>query len=124
MIILDTCVLIAFSDSANPFHLDAQRILAATEQLAITAISGAELMVHPPPELVPRWQAMLRAFAVEVIPITADDLESIARVRRESHLKMPDATVLWAAQTRAAAVASFDRRLLDQAKRWGLRAMS
>ena len=120
MIILDTCVLIAFADPANIFHTDSERILATTEPLAITALSGAELMVHPSPDQRHQWRDMLRKLAIDVVPITEDDMEAIAQTRRESSLKMPDALVVWAAQTHGAAIASFDQRLLDRASDLGI----
>jgi len=120
VIILDTCVLIAFADPANIFHADSQRILATTEALAITALTGAELMVHPSPDQSRQWRAMLRRLTIDVVPITEDGMESIADTRRESGLKMPDALVLWLARTHEAAVASFDQRLLDRAGELGI----
>ena len=120
MIVLDTCVLIAFADPANIFHAESQRILATTEPLAITALSGAELMVHPSQDQSRQWRGMLRKLAINVFPITEDDMESIADTRRESGLKMPDALVLWLARTHEAAVASFDQRLLDRAGQLGV----
>ena len=120
MIILDTCVLIAFADPSNIFHADSERILATTEPLAITALSGTELMVHPSPDQRRQWREMLRKLAIDVVPITEDDMEAIAAVRRESGLKMPYALVVWAAQTHGAAIASFDQRLLDRASDLGI----
>ena len=123
MIILDTCVLIAFADPANIFHADAERILATTERLAITALTGAELMVHPSPDQSRQWREMLRRLAIDVVPITEDDMEAIAETRRESGLKMPDALVLWLARTYEATVASFDQHLCDRAHQLGITAV-
>lgn len=120
MIVLDSCVLIAFADPANVFHENAKNILMTTEPLAITALSGAEVMVYPAPEQRRHWRDMLHDLAIEVVPILADDMEAIAETRRTSGLKMPDALVLWLAETRGATIASFDRRLLDQAQHRGL----
>ena len=121
MIVLDACVLIAFADPANAFHDDAKRILATAEPLMLTALSGAEIMVHPTSEQSHQWLGFLRELAIEVVPITCDDMEAIANVRRESRLKMPDSLVVWLAESRSAAVASFDEHLLVKAAERGLR---
>lgn len=119
MIVLDTCVLIAFADPAHAFHREAEDILARTDKYAISALTGAELMVHPP-VLDDRWPAFFQAMAIEVVPITATDMAAIAQTRRESGLKMPDAVVLWLATSHRAALASFDQKLLDRAELAGL----
>ncbi|MCL2783582.1 MAG: PIN domain-containing protein [Propionibacteriaceae bacterium] len=123
MIVLDSCILIAFAEPTNVLHEDAKRILTTTESLAITALSGAEIMVHPPQDQRRRWRNLFRALAIEVVPIAADDMEDIANMRRISGLKMPDALVLWLAQRRQATVASFDRQLLNRATQLGLRTV-
>ena len=123
MIVLDSCVLIAFADPANVLHQDAKRIMTTTEPLAITALSGAEIMVHPPQAQRQLWRDLFRDFAIEVVPITEDDMEAIADMRRTSNLKMPDALVLWLAQRRQAGVATFDRQLLNRAEQLGLRTV-
>jgi predicted nucleic acid-binding protein len=124
MIVLDSGVLIAFANPADAWRTAAERILTTTEPLAVTAMSGAEVMVQASSDDRQRWQDLLRAFAIEVVPITSDDMDAIAEVRRTCGLKMPDALVLWLALARAAAVASFDRRLLDKAGEFGLRTIS
>ncbi|MCL2788767.1 MAG: PIN domain-containing protein, partial [Micrococcales bacterium] len=98
MIVLDACVLIAFADPANVFNADAARILTTAEPLVISALSGAEIMVHPLPDQQHHWWEMLADFGIDVVPVTRDDMEALAAVRRESGLKMPDAIILWLAE--------------------------
>ena len=123
MIVLDTCVLIALSDPDNVFHADARRILTTPEPLAITALSGAELMVHPSPDQRHQWRTALADLGIEVVPLTEDDMEDLAQIRRESGLRMPDALVLWLARARQATLASFDQRLLQRAAELGMRTV-
>lgn len=120
LIILDACVLIALTDGTNTFHADARHILSGEEDFAITALTGAEVMVHPIPAAVGSWSDLLRDLGVAVIPIEAPDMEAIAATRRQSGLKMPDALVLWLALRRNADVATFDQRLAAQVKEHGL----
>ena len=120
MIVLDSCVLIAFADPADGFHEDAKRILTTADNLAISALGGAEIMVHASSAQRESWLRMLRAFSIEVVSLTADDMSAIARTRQETGLKMPDALVIWLADTRHGTVASFDQRLLAAAQQRGL----
>lgn len=113
---LDACVLIALTDATNAFHEPAKAIMATADTFAITALTGAEVMVHP----MPGWADLLRDLAIGVVPIEAADMAAIADTRRRSGLKMPDALVLWAASTRQASVATFDQHLAAKAREAGL----
>jgi len=121
VIVLDACVLIAFADPANVFHADACRILTTTEPLIVSALTGAEIMVHPSTDQRRAWRGMLNDLAIEVVALGGDDMEAIADARRVSGLRMPDAIVFWLARTRDAGIASFDQRLLDRAGQFGIR---
>ena len=123
MIILDSCVLIAFADPTDIFHPDACRVLTTTEALAITALTAAETMVHTSPQQHNLWRRTFDDLGTEVIPITGSDIEKIAETRSTSGLKMPDALVLWLAESRDAAVASFDQRLINTAQERNLRTI-
>ena len=123
MIVLDPSVLIAFADPANASHQDAKRIMTTTEALAVTALTGAEILVSPSREQQFEWRDLFHALAVEVVPITENDMRTIANMRRTSDLKMPDALVLWAAKERKAGVATFDEQLRSRAEELGLRTV-
>ena len=124
MIILDSCVLIALTDEANTFHSDAERILTTTESLAITALTGAEVMVDSASRPQVRWRDLLFDLDIDVIDITESNMEAIAEMRRRSGLKMPDAIVLWVAEAHGAGVASFDQQLLNRAHQLGIRTVT
>ena len=120
LIVLDACVLIALTDQTNTNHDSARRLLSTNDQLAITALTGAEVMVYPIPKAQGGWSELLRDLAIEVVAITAEDMEAIAATRRQSQLKMPDAIVLWLARQRGACVGTFDEKLAAKARQYGL----
>lgn len=120
MIVLDACVLLALTDKTNIFHASARRVLSLPDQFAITALTGAEVMVYPMAVADGGWPELLRDFAIDVVPIVAIDIAAIAAMRRQSGLKMPGALVLWLAQRRDADVATFDDRLAAKARQFGL----
>jgi len=123
MIILDSCVLIALTDARNVFHCDAKRILTTTESLAITALSGAEVMVDSASHPQVNWRDLLFDLDIDVVDIAEGDMEAIAKMRRISGMKMPDALVLWLAEAHGAAIATFDRQLLNKAQALGIRTI-
>ncbi|MDR2973227.1 MAG: PIN domain-containing protein [Propionibacteriaceae bacterium] len=123
MIVLDACVLIGFVSPSDANHQAAVRLLSTTEPLLITALTGAELMVRPSSRSDWHWSDLFHDLTIETIPITAADMSDIAKARRESRLKMPDALIIWAATRHKAAVASFDQQLLTQASRLGLKVV-
>jgi predicted nucleic acid-binding protein len=121
VIVLDACVLIAFVDPSDASHDAAVSIMETLEPLAIAALTGAELMVRAVDRSA--WVDIFRELAIEVIPITAEDMVAIAATRCDSGLRMPDAIVLWLARTTGSGVASFDRRLLAKAEQLGVRVV-
>ena len=123
MIVLDACVLIAFTDQADVFHAAARRILATTQPMAMTALSGVEAMVHLSPQQRAMWLTMVAELGIEIVAVTSDDMAGIAAVRDSAGLKMPDAVIVWLAESRGAAIATFDERLVRAAKDRGLRTI-
>jgi predicted nucleic acid-binding protein len=120
VIILDACVLIAFADPANEHHAAAAAILETSEALAISALTGAEVMAHPPAEAQTAWRQLFCDFGMKVPPLAEPDMAALASVRRRAGVKMPDAIVLFLTEREGAAVASFDGRLLRAAAALGL----
>jgi predicted nucleic acid-binding protein len=120
VIILDACVLIAFADTADAHHAAATAILASSETLAVSSLTGAEVMVHPPAEAEAAWLRVFGDFGIKIFPLAERDMPILADVRRRTRLKMPDAIVVFLARREGAAVASFDDRLLRAARSLGL----
>ncbi|MDR2620640.1 MAG: PIN domain-containing protein [Propionibacteriaceae bacterium] len=120
MIILDACVLAAFADANNTHHDAAISIMATIDQFAISALTGAEVMVQEQPEAAAIWENILTGFGIRVIDLTAADKSPLAAIRRETRLKMPDAVVVYAAHANNATIATFDERLTKAAHNLGI----
>mgnify|MGYP003648946695 CR=1 FL=1 len=84
-------------------------------------LTVAEALVHPA-RAGREASAMesLRAIGVDVLPITANSAEALARVRCEHRVRMPDAVALHAAVTTESALATFDDALAAAAERAGV----
>ena len=114
MIVLDACVLAAFVDPANLFHRHARSIMGMTEPFAISALTGAEVMVpscHQPLPAPAFWPALFADFDIHIIDLTGADMARLAALRAASRLKMPDAIVLHTAMIASASIATFDAAL-------------
>ncbi|MDR1152392.1 MAG: PIN domain-containing protein [Bifidobacteriaceae bacterium] len=120
MIVLDACVLIAFADRDDEHHGAAAAILATPRALAVSALTGAEVMVHPQAAAATAWRQVFHDLGVSVLPLVEADMAALADVRRRTRLTMPDAIVVYLAQREGAGLASFDPRLLRVAAALGL----
>jgi predicted nucleic acid-binding protein len=119
--VLDANVLIAFLDSGDDLHERAVSLLKdhAASDLMIGELTLAEVLVGPvrreAEEVV---LAAVRALAIDVVPLgdaaqpaSVGTALALARLRRETGLKMPDCCVLLIARQRGAQVLTFDERL-------------
>jgi len=96
--------------------------MARTESFAVSALTGAEVMV-PNPHHQPNpdyWTQVFAAFAIRVIPLTEADMSALAALRAATALKMPDAIVLHTAITHSATIATFDAALIKAAAARGV----
>ncbi len=100
MIILDANVLIAFLDGSDAHHEATLDLLERrlVDGFGASVLTVAEALVHPA-RAGREASAMesLRAIGVEVLPVTADSAEALARVRSGHRVRMPDAVALHAA---------------------------
>ncbi|MDR0433112.1 MAG: PIN domain-containing protein [Bifidobacteriaceae bacterium] len=115
MIILDACVLIAFANPADRHHNAAVAVLDSPEPLAISALTGAEVMVHPPTAAQSAWRQFFAELGITVLALGEADMAPLAETRRRTGLKMPDAIVLYLAKRESASLATFDTRLVQAA---------
>lgn len=123
MIVLDASVLIAHLDRSDARHERATELLLdlADCQLGASPLTLAEVLVGP--ARVGRTEV-----AVELLdelgldPVSLDRASSLrlAQLRASTGLRLPDCCVLLAAQTSAATVATFDRRLAAAAVEAGV----
>ena len=126
MIVVDAGVLIAHLDHNDPSHDRAVDALLETadQPLGCSPITLAEVLVGPARAgRLSDARTAVDQLGVAEIPLGDDAPATLATVRAETSLQMPDCCVLLAAeQARARAILTFDDRLGRTAQRRGLRA--
>lgn len=125
MIVLDASVLVAFLEPADAHHARAGRLLrrTATESWGVSTVTLAEVLVAPVrdgADAAARCRAALDSLQVRELPVAEGSAHRVAVLRVATGLKLPDCYVLATAAEHAAAVASFDERLLRAAGSLGL----
>ena len=124
LIVVDASALIAYLDADDTHHDDAVPSLIAVDRFLVHPVTLAEVLVHP----VRRGTEMdvrntLITIGLRESPMTIDPV-SLARLRVETGLKMPDTLVVATAIWHDAAVLAFDARLRAAAASRGLLAGS
>lgn len=123
MIILDACILIAYLTPNDAHHDRAVALLLdhADEEFAVSALTQAEVLVHPAKSGRENEVATnLSSLGIEVIPIGEVQAIDLSRTRARTGLRMPDACVLVATLEHRARLATFDATLASAAERAGL----
>lgn len=126
MIVLDASVLIGYLDADDGHHERAVALLAGwvDEELAVSAITVAEIMVGPirtrRGHLV---QEVLTELGIRPLGLPADAGVDLAQLRVTTGLAMPDCCVLLTAVQASASVATFDRRLATAARKAHVQAL-
>jgi len=118
MIVLDASVLIAYLDSDDSFHAEAETLLAEAvyDDLGVNPLTLAEVLVAPVRDgRLAVVQAALRDLEVAELPFPPDTAVRLAQLRATTTLKLPDCCVLLTVHSAGAALASFDRRLVQTA---------
>lgn len=118
MIVLDASVLIAFLDAADAHHQRAMTLLSREidEEFAVNLLTLAEILVAP--TRTGRRDTVLRALAdleVQTLGFPEGSAATLAQLRVETLMKMPDCCVLLSALDRRARLGSFDDRLIKAA---------
>lgn len=125
MIVLDASALIAQLDSTDAHHQRARELLldSSEQQLGASVITLAEALVSPARAgRLDEAQNVLHELAVKPIELGAGAAPSLALLRAETGLRMPDCCVLHAAATTAAdTIATFDEKLARAARTRGLK---
>lgn len=123
MIVVDANVLIGFLDASDAHHAAAVRILedAVEEGYAASVLTVAEALVHPAKHGVDdRASSALEAIGLTILPLGSDDAATLARVRAQYGVRMPDAVALHAALTTKSRLATFDGGLASAARAAGV----
>jgi predicted nucleic acid-binding protein len=114
MIILDAGVLIGHLRGDDPFHVAASEFLEEHEELdwGVSCMTVAESLVHPVRE--GRGVSVLGALErLHILPLdfAGTDMLGLAEVRAASGLRMPDAIVLYTAESHGAELVTTERTL-------------
>ena len=124
LIVVDASALIAYLDDEDTHHDDAVLGLIEVDHFVVHPVTLAEVLVHPVrggTEVDVR--NTLITIGLRESQMTIDPV-SLARLRVETGLKMPDTLVLITAIWHDAAVLTFDARLKAAAASRGLLAGS
>lgn len=120
MIVLDASVLIAFLDPSDALHADAVTALIARggQRLRLSPITHAEILVGPTRAgTLERTRAALAALGLSELALPLDAATSLARLRVDTKLQLPDCCVILAAQQSTGSILTFDDRLSAAARR-------
>ena len=123
MIVLDANVLIGLFDPADTHHARAEALLLAhaDEPLMTSTLTLAEFLIRPSALGVAAKALLFVAnIGIIVAPLLSDDASHLASVRAITGLKMPDAVVLWLAQSSACKLATMDHHLATAACQLGV----
>jgi predicted nucleic acid-binding protein len=127
MIILDASFIIAHLNLADSHHSRAEELLlaAGVASLGASALTLADVLVEPTQRgQAELTSAILRKLKVVAVPVDGSGVESLARLRGGTRLKLPDCCVIHAAeQTRSDTIATFDERLAKVAQERGLNVL-
>jgi predicted nucleic acid-binding protein len=124
VIVLDASMLIAHLDDRDAHHQAATRLLAESggEPLGASSVSLAETLVGPARAgRLEEARSVLSRLGVGDLGIGEDAPARLAELRAETGVKLPDCCVLAVAEEYEAGVASFDSRLIEVARKLGLR---
>jgi predicted nucleic acid-binding protein len=126
VIVLDASVIIAHLDSTDQHHRAAAQLLAdnAFDEWASSAVTLAEVLVGPARRGEgERVNDLLTRWGVHAVAVPEDASLRLAALRSKTPMKLPDCCALLAALQFGAAVATFDDRLAEAARRQGLRVV-
>lgn len=127
MIVLDASVLIAHFDARDAQHDRALKALAATgrEELGASVITLAECLVGPARAgRLDQAHAALRDLCVSELSLPSDSSTTLAQLRAQTNLRLPDCCILECARRTRASLLTFDDRLAKRAVDVGVKLAS
>ncbi|WP_188316648.1 type II toxin-antitoxin system VapC family toxin [Solihabitans fulvus] len=125
MIVLDANVLIAYLDKQDQHHISSVNMLsaAADNDFAVSALNLSEVLVRPAMNGTSKQAIQIIAHDLDVlvVPILGPDAVTLALIRAETRLRMPDCCVLLAAdKVTASSIMTFDDQLAQAVEARGL----
>lgn len=119
--VLDANIIVGYLDADDVHHADAREIVTGADELAASVLTIGEASVDAVRK--GRLQELLAALAaieLRTAELTADAAPTLAQLRAQTTLKMPDVCVLCAAMTLGAdAIGTRDRQLRRVARERG-----
>jgi predicted nucleic acid-binding protein len=123
VIVLDASVLIGYFDARDAHHDRATALLTreVDDDFAVNLLTLAEILVAPTRSgQRDKVLGILADLTVETLEFPKGSAATLAQLRAETLLKMPDCCVLLSALDQQARLASFDDRLIRVAQDRGL----
>ena len=123
MIVIDANILFGLFDAGDALHDKVVRLLDkyADDQWEASVLTLAEFYVHPARSNdLARAERFITDLGITSVPLLSAEAAPLARVRADSGLKLPDAVVLWLAQSSSATLMTLDDRLGKAAARLGV----
>jgi predicted nucleic acid-binding protein len=120
LVVLDAGVLIALLDSRDLHHTWALDVFRDTleDQLALSSLTYAEVLVHPSRAgMLEQVSEGLVGLRLDIHALSAGDAKSLALLRAQTGLRMPDVVCLELATRLSANLATTDNRLASEAAR-------
>ncbi len=127
IVVLDASALIALASSKDPHHDWALNMFRDTTsfQLQMTALTQAEVLVHPAKAgKLEKFLKLISELDLEITPIESNDSSKLANIRATTNLKMPDAVVLHQAVKEKGSIATTDGQLAKVARGSGVGVFS
>lgn len=125
MIVLDAGVLIAHLDPNDAHHDSAKSFLEShvSHSFAMSALTIAECLVRPSMAgAAARVEATVDLLQIGRVSLNGSDSAGLAQVRADTALRMPDAVVLFTAESHGAELATTDAALHRAAHSRGVSA--
>ena len=123
IVVLDASALIALAASKDPHHDWALKMFRDTTsfQLQMTALTQAEVLVHPAKAgKLEKFLKLISELDLKITPIESNDSSKLANIRATTNLKMPDAVVLHQAVKEKGSIATTDGQLAKVARSNGV----
>jgi toxin FitB len=119
--VLDANIIVGYLDADDAHHADARDIVAGADELAASVLTIGEACVDA--VRTGRLQELLAALAaieLRTAELSAEAAPTLAELRAQTTLKMPDVCVLYAAMALGAdAIGTRDRQLRRVARERG-----
>lgn len=120
---LDASVLIALYGSKDLSHKWAIEFFKQTldRDLRMNVLNYSECLVHPiRAGKLEQFSAGVAGLGIEIVAIAPGDANSLAQLRAETGLRMPDVLVLHQAKSSSSALATTDQKLARAAREIGI----